>query len=639
MRRIIVPLLASLAVAAAMLPGAAGAAEDAAVVGVFGKPFVEPTISGKPTDEKCIEAEGETRGDPQDTWDCKPAAGSMAMLANGDVVYWNALEGTENVKNGIALEFGRASVADQTRVLDINLSKPQRSEWRIPTPDDGGANNPGGYYVLPEQLVDDPEYNDSSMFCTDLVFLADGSVLIAGGTDYYSEPGVVGTGYGVVELEGMKSARIYDPNVERFRNSGDMNYGRWYPSLVTLGNGDVFVASGVTKLMKTAYPDQSPADSGANVHQTETYNAKSEKWTDNGAGGNRSLPLYPRMHLLPNGDVFYAANGQVFNPNGYAYDEALWNIAAAYDPKDKAWTDLGVPGLGSSLAPGFRGSAFSAQLRLEPGKDGKYTQARFLQAGGVLGVTPGAYVATDDSRILEVDASGDEATLTTVTTGPLNNARWYGSAITLPDGKVFIVNGADRDEVVGPGTGFPVTQSEIFDPETNEWTLVASQNNPRTYHNTALLLPDGRVLVGGHAPISTGYGANSTLPGGFSPNDGRDPSFEIYEPPYLHYGVERPEIVDAPSKIQTGKTFTVKVDGPASQIDTVVIVRNTATTHIIDNDQRQVELRVLSRRGSTLTVAAPPNGNVAPDGPYMLFVNKGSKSGEVPSVSAQVFVR
>ena len=628
-----------LALVAGASPATVGAAEDPGTVGRFLKPFVEPTINGYQSDDKCMEAKGDKRGDDSDTLDCKPAAGAMALLPNQNILYWNALEGTENIKNGIALEFGRAAVNDQARILDLNLRRPQQSQWRTPAPDDGGAVNKGGNYILPEPLVNDAEYNDGSLFCTDLVFLADGRVLITGGTDYYAEPGFGDTGYGVVELEGTKSARIFDPRSETFSQSGDMKWGRWYPTLVTLGNNKVFVASGVTKLMKTAYTDRSPADSGTNVQQTETYNPKTGKWTENGAAAKRSLPLYPRLHLLPNGDVFYAAGGQVFNPNGQSYDEALWNIAASYDPKTKSWTDLGIPGLAASATPGFRGSAFSAMLRMKPDAKGNYSNVEFLQAGGIAGTTPGAYIAIDDSRILRVDASQDIPVLETESTERLNAPRWYGSGITLPDGKVFTVNGADRDEVLAPGTGFPVTTSELFDPETKSWTVVAEQTNPRTYHNTAMLLPDARVLVGGHAPISTGYGKNGTLPGGFSPNEGRDPSFEIYEPPYLHYGVARPKIEQAPAQLRPGSTFTVTVDGSAKDIATVVLARNTAATHITDGDQRIMELPVVKRSGNTLTVKAPPNGNVAPAGPYLLFVNKASAKGEVPSVSKQLFVR
>ena len=44
----------------------------------------------------------------------------------------------------------------------------------------------------------------------------------------------------------------------------------------------------------------------------------------------------------------------------------------------------------------------------------------------------------------------------------------------------------------------------MFDPETQTWTELAEQAKGRTYHNTAVLLADGRVLVGGHTPIATG---------------------------------------------------------------------------------------------------------------------------------------
>ena len=121
-----------------------------------------------------------------------------------------------------------------------------------------------------------------------------------------------------------------------------MNYGRWYPSLVTLPSGNVFVASGVTKLVKPVYP-QRPLDSGTNVRQTETYEVASGKWTANGDSASRSLPLYPRLHLLPDGKVYYDAAGQAFNPFGQAYDEATWMLAAAYDPAAKSWQSLGVP--------------------------------------------------------------------------------------------------------------------------------------------------------------------------------------------------------------------------------------------------------------------------------------------------------
>ena len=114
--------------------------------------------------------------------------------------------------------------------------------------------------------------------------------------------------------------------------------------------------------------------------------------------------------------------------------------------------------------------------------------------------------------------------------------------MSLPTGQVIAFNGADRDEVVGPGVEVAKRQAEMFDPATKQWTPLAFSHDERTYHNTAALLPDGRVLIGGHAPISTLYLNDTTLPGGVTaPNNGRDPSFEIYTPPYLHWGA-RPKV-------------------------------------------------------------------------------------------------
>jgi hypothetical protein len=281
-------------------------------------------------------------------------------------------------------------------------------------------------------------------------------------------------------------------------------------------------------------------------------------------------------------------------------------------------------------------------LPLRPDAGGRYAKAEFLAAGGVLGTTPGAYLATTSSQVntVAIDGSGHEA-LSSRATGPLNAPRWYGTGVLLPSGEVMIFSGANRDEVLLPGTGEPVTTPELFDPATETWHPMAAQGRARTYHNTAMLLPDGRVLVGGHAPISTLYGFNVGLPG-LSPQEGRDSSFEVYSPPYLFRG-DRPSINANPGRIDTGTSFTITLGSEAEAAavqdgGSVVLMRNTSTTHMIDGDQRSVVLPVVGRDGATLELTAPPDRAVAPAGPYLLFANRSTKDGVVPSVGRQVFV-
>jgi hypothetical protein len=99
-------------------------------------------------------------------------------------------------------------------------------------------------------------------------------------------------------------------------------------------------------------------------------------------------------------------------------------------------------------------------------------------------------------------------------------------------------------------------------------------------------------------------------------------------------------IEKAASELGYGGRTSIDVDVPASEVKSVVLVRNPTLTHLVDGDQRNVELPIVGRSGHRVTVAAPPDGNVAPPGPYMLFVNVTGKScGKlVPSHAAQLFV-
>lgn len=593
-------------------------APDPSVVGSFSAPFEEGTPG----------AQCNQNADKLTV--CKPTAVGVVGLADGRVLYWDSLAGSEGIAFNTVAEIGDTAVNDQTRVLDMRSGT---ASWIKPSPADGGAN-PGGYnstYLIPgvtgSNGGDPNHHNDGALFCSDPVQLSNGRVLVVGGTDWYDEPQIPGTRYGVAELEGMRNARVFDPATNTWSETSPMNFGRWYPSLVTMPDGTVFIAGGVTKLVKPVYLNNLN-DSGRNITETEVYSPVTGNWTTNPASANKSLPLFPRLHLLPDGHVFYDGAGQAFNPAGEAYDEALWNLDSVYNPVSQTWTNVGIPGIGT-LSPGFRGSAFSVMLPLQS----PYTSASFLSAGGVLGVTPGSYIATATSEINTVDTAHGDA-LTTAATGDLSQARWYGTGVGLPDGTVAVFSGANRDEVDLPGTGNPIHQAEIFDPATRKWTPMATAHDDRVYHNTAVLLPDGRVLVGGHAPIPTLYAYPQTLPGGFSSNF-RDPSFEIFSPPYLFHGPQ-PVITSSPDTTDYAGSFTV-VTPDATNIGSVVLVRNPSLTHLVDGDQRTVELP-FTVAGSALHVTAPPSASVAPPGGYMLFVNKKTSQGLVPSKSREIFV-
>ncbi|MHB8669939.1 MAG: galactose oxidase-like domain-containing protein [Acidimicrobiales bacterium] len=584
-------------------------------------------------------------GNP-DALRCLPAGATVVQLADGRILFWNALEGTENVPNSSVLEGGHVTVNDESRILELRPNGPQFTKLAGA---DGSTSNEDLNLPLPAPLPRTTSqrypYNNGGLFCSDQVQLADGRVLTVGGTDYYDEPKIPNTPYGVIELEGIRNARTFDPADNSWRQVAPMNFGRWYPGLVTLADNKVLVASGVTKLIKPLYSPSSAdnsqlADSGTNVKHTETYDPSANTWTDNGAAGQRSLPLFPRLHLLPDGHVYYDAAGQDYNPQGQSYDEALWNVAGSYDPATKSWSDLGVPGLGT-VAPGFRGSTFSAALPIFANRSGAYSNAAFLTAGGVLGTTPGSYLPVADSRITTVSiGAGGRESLSSVATGPLGRPRWYSTAVPLPDGTVYAVNGADLDEVITPGYESPIRTAELFTPTTatdgagnvrytgGSWRDAGEVARPRTYHNNAILLPDGSVLIGGHAPIPSGYGAvkdGPTIPGvREGTNNHHDPSFQVYRPPY--FDKVRPVVAPVGRTILRGHSLTLSVGGAPTGIARVVLMRAAAQTHLVDGDARQVVLPVTSSAGGAVTVSVP-SGAVLPAGPYMLFVDRAGDTG------------
>lgn len=583
---------------------------------------------------------------------CKPVAQAMGMLPDGRVFYFNGLEGQENAHPGTPGETSAALRNSSSRLLDLRSGSPV---WATPSNPGGGASNPdvkpdsapvnplsvpgvagvpgrpgdglvgsawgqlGGPAQQPTSPPDDPQDNDGDMFCADITSLPDGRLLIAGGADWYNEPGLTGpeaanvppAHVGVPEAEGLRSARIFDPRTDTFAQAGHMNHNRWYPSLVTLPDGKVLAVGGATKRVKNTQ--------GSNVRRTETFDPATNTWTDNYSGptSENSLPLSPRLHLMPNGKVLYAGAGQSWGPFGQAADEALFGLNQFFDPKTNTWEVLGPATLGS------RDGAFSALLPLDP----PYDKATVLTFGGTLGPPPGSEAGVLYSTLTTVDRAG--AVREKLTRWAMLELRWYPSGVSLPDGTVLAIAGSTNRDNVVPGTGLPVRTVELFDSRTQTWFSMARISRDRTYHHSAVLLPDGRVLLGGHAPAATVFGPGGDLGGPF-PNNDRDPSFEIFTPHYLFRG-PRPLIRHVQAGIRWGETFDVVTRQPLG-IESVLLMRLPSPQHIIDSDMRTVRL-AFTRKSGRLLVAAPPDGVVAPPGYYYLFINKQTRKGPIPSMA------
>ena len=141
---------------------------------------------------------------------------------------------------------------------------------------------------------------------------------------------------------------------------------------------------------------------------------------------------------------------------------------------------------------------------------------------------------------------------------------------------------------------------------------MAPMTNPRLYHSIALLVPDGRVMVGG--------GGRKTKAVDYA-------DLEFFSPPYLFKG-PRPTITGAPAQVSYGQSFIVQ-SPDAGSIAKVSLVRLGALTHAVNTSQA-FYWATFSKGSQLINVTAPPNGNYVPPGFYMLFL---LNEAGVPSVA------
>jgi hypothetical protein len=394
------------------------------------------------------------------------------------------------------------------------------------------------------------------MFCNGMIILSDGRPFVVGGTAAYDP------------FLGQVKTSAYDPATGSFTDLQSMAHGRWYPTATTLSDGTVMTFSGLT-------------ETGATNTAVEIYTLGSG-WSQEYPAG-WTPPLYPRMHLLPSGTVFYSGSTTTSN---------------IFDPSTHTWTMA----VAQTNYSGTRIYGTSVLLPLTPANG--YKPTVMIMGGG----NP----ATSTTELIDLSASSPQWVF-----GPsMSQARVEMNATILPNGKVLALGGSANDED-GSTASF---NTDIYDPASNTFSTGAANSYPRLYHSSSLLLPDATVLVVGSNPARGTYEQHN----------------EIYSPAYLFNPdgspATRPTITGVtPATLTYGSGFQLQTPD-AANISSVVLMRPGAVTHAFDMEQRLVGLSFAAGSG-VLSVTAPSNGSIAPPGYYMLFI---VNSAGVPSIASFV---
>ena len=336
------------------------------------------------------------------------------------------------------------------------------------------------------------------------------------------------------------------------------------------------------------YPSVTPLHNGEMLITSGRVNTPEVRTL---AGGLRalstaslSLPLYPWMDVAPDGRAFYSGPDQT--------------LRALDTSGTGAWQSLGQR---DTINRDYGGHAL-------------FDVGKTLVAGGG--------PSSKDARVIDVNGTSPVVSAT----APMAFGRRQHNLTVLADGSVLATGGLSSGAgLVDLNAG--VYPAELWNPVTGQWRTLAAMQITRQYHSTALLLADGRVLSSGGGICGTcdqvGYlGKNA----------------EVFSPPYLFEAdgtlAPRPVIDAAPASSGYDAPIEIATGNPAA-IAKVGLVRLSAVTHSDNMEQRYIPLS-FTRGATSLTATAPTNANVAPPGPYMLFL---VDTNGVPSVAHMVTVQ
>lgn len=293
--------------------------------------------------------------------------------------------------------------------------------------------------------------------------LADGTVLVAGGGKYEAYC-----------TAGIDFAELYNQVAGSFAPTSPMMDRRCGQTSTLLQNGKALVTGGFS-FDKSACLNggTSPA-----LISAELYDPSSGSFAPTG-----SMSEARGLHtatLLPTGNVLIVGGG---NTGGgrppFAGDGSA--TAEVYDPATGTFTPTG------NMSTARIGQ--TATLLLD---------GRVLIAGGITSGSSGTPLATAELY--------DSITVAFTAAAPMTTPRAGHTATLLPDGKVLVTGGFT--DSFG-SNGFGTDTAEIYDPAKATFRLTNKPMVEGRWAHTAMLLPDGTVLiVGGGSSVAETYSAS-----------------------------------------------------------------------------------------------------------------------------------
>jgi len=527
----------------------------------------------------------------------------MQLLHNDRVIIFDR---TDFGRSNLSLPGGRCRVNPRERVLPAGDCTAHSAEYDV------AAN------------VARPLFVFTDTWCSSGTVVPDGSLVQTGGWN-----------------DGYRCARTMpvcgggDRSCDWSEKQDALAANRWYATNQILPDGRAFIIGGRRQFSYEFYPKADPSDTS--VVQMPFLMQTRDPEENN---------LYPFVHLSIDGNLFIFANNRAILLD-YKRNKVVrtYPVLAGGDPRN-------YPSSGSSVL-----------LPLSPNP----TEAEVLVCGGA---PSGSYNSTKGGARIFVPALTTCGRIKITDASPawvietMPSPRVMGDMILLPNGaEVAIINGAADGTAGWESASTPNYAPVIYRPNHSpgdRFEEQAATGVPRLYHSSAVLLRDGRLLVGGSNPHIYYNFSDVRFP--------TELSLEAFSPEYLDPSNDmlRPRILSpsptgAAASVTYGAKLALKFSVPASarrrrrrggagagsgsgglEEVSVTMVAPSFTTHSLAMNQRLLFLEVAKTaavRGlaGTYYVSAtmPATAVLAPPGYYMVFV----VNGHVPSEGIWVHIQ
>ncbi|KAF2132421.1 carbohydrate-binding module family 18 [Dothidotthia symphoricarpi CBS 119687] len=451
------------------------------------------------------------------------------------------------------------------------------------------------YDPVTQKLV--PLSYKTNAFCSGGIFLADGRFVSLGGNAPldFIDP-TVGDGFKAIRYL-KRSATDATLNGQSWQESDAvaMSTKRWYATAQIMGDNSVFVASGSLNGLDPAKPENNnPTYEMLNANGTPRGKSVTLEILDK----NQPYYMYPFVHLMRNGNLFIqvAKSAEVFDARTNAVIKKMDDLPGSY----RTYPNTG----GSVLMPLSSKSNWEPDVVICGG--GPYQDITAPSEASCGRIQPMAANPT-----WEMDS--------------MPEGRVMVEGTLLADGTIAWVNGAQKGAQGFGIAADPSLEVLLYDPtqaKGKRWTTGPKSTIARLYHSVALLLLDGTLLISGSNPVEQPM----------LTADAKNPYVtefrnEIYTPPYLQGNPTRPTNVVLSTKnlVTNGSKFTIKFTAPAgSKAVKVNMYYGGFVTHSVHMGHRMAFLDtagfVAGSTTQTITVTMPPNRNILPAGPYVVYV-------------------